>query len=137
MCHDEADFGAGVELLKTRLETQELSLEDLALLELFFFIRRGLQSNFSLNIDEVAEFILFAIPQPSACDADILPMKGVVIDGVDAGGEALANFMDRVPPVVVVAFDHHFRAGQGINPFEVGEGVFEVFSPGYIASKED
>lgn len=89
------------------------------------------------ELDVGAKGVFGRVPEPGAADGDILPMEGVVLDEVDRRGQDRGDFLERVPPKIVVALDHYFCPRQFVDPLQIGDGVLEFERPREVAGHQD
>jgi hypothetical protein len=64
-------------------------------------------------------------------------MKGVVLNEVDRRGQNGCDFIERAPPIVVIAFEENFCAGKIVDPLEIGNGIFYFHGPRDVTGDED
>lgn len=76
-------------------------------------------------------------PAPRARKRDVAHADDVVVEKFKRAARGFRHLRHRVPPVVVVATDDDFPAGEPRDPQEVREGVREIAAPREVARDDD
>lgn len=63
-------------------------------------------------------------------------IKGIGFNQIDGWGHLRADRAGTVPPIIVVAFDAVFGAGELVDPAQVDEGIVEMHGPRDIAGNQ-